>query len=263
MTKGKTLALDHLAGDPPPHFSPASEWVPWLRATLPLPAAKDGSHLLPGVVRWAYSLNEGDLLAVSPGLMDSSCRFESYARSLRNAAEECLDPRPWIEELLRLPLAAVGPRGALRLPEEAQAVLAGGKVLLRAESELPWHFEFHLERVARRRSPSKLSLVMAYLLPVLPGLQAMLPQDVVWALGLAAGDRLACQEHLGEARFEPWERAEPPKGRSVVELGPGGLLPLPDSWRFPWVSKVRLQVRLKGTPSTRATLQVTPWMVLE
>jgi hypothetical protein len=38
-----------------------------LRATLPVVTAEDGSPILPAFVLWAFSLNEGDLLAVSPG----------------------------------------------------------------------------------------------------------------------------------------------------------------------------------------------------
>ena len=55
------------------------------------------------------------------------------SESVRSAAEGCAHPWPFVEELLRLRMAAVGPRGALRLPEEAEALRTGGQALLRAE----------------------------------------------------------------------------------------------------------------------------------
>jgi hypothetical protein len=121
----------------PPRFSPAGCPVDQLYATLPALIARDGSPILPDFLLWAFSLNEGDLLAVSPEVVPAGAwRFLSYGERARSAADSCLHPWPHAEELLRLPMAAVGPSGALRLPEEAQA-LRGGSVLLRVEVDPP------------------------------------------------------------------------------------------------------------------------------
>ena len=79
----------------------------------------------------------------------------------------------------------------------------------------------------------ELLLEAGYLLPVLPGFQVMLPEDLLWVLDLEKGDQLACRQSLATADFEPCEWKKPPEGWQVVELGPGGLLALPDSLRVP------------------------------
>ncbi|MBW8875935.1 MAG: hypothetical protein JF614_13295 [Acidobacteria bacterium] len=249
--------------DPPPRFSPARNPVNRLRATLPVIAAEDGSPVLPGFILWAFALNEGDLLAVEPGPdPDRSCRFRSYAERVWSAQEGFAHPWPWVEELLRQRMAAVGPRGALRLPEEARARLACGQVLLRAESHA-WRDSFTLEPVGGRRLDPELLLQAGYLLPVLPGFQVMLPEDLLWMLDLEKGDRLACKPGLATADFEPCELKKPPEGWHGVELGPGGLLSLPDSLRVPSALKANAQVRLEVTLSPQATFRVTHWVGLE
>ncbi|MBW8874028.1 MAG: hypothetical protein JF614_03625 [Acidobacteria bacterium] len=249
--------------DPPPRFSPAHNPVNRLRATLPVITAEDGSPVLPGFILWAFSLNEGDLLAVSPGPDPvGSCRFLSYAERVWSAKEECSHPWPHVEELLRQRMAAVGPRGALRLPEEAQALLAGGQVLLRAESHA-WRGSFTLEPVGGRRLDPELFLEAGYLLPVLPGFQVMLPADLLWVLDIDKGDQLACKQSLATADFEPCELKKPPEGWQVVELGRGGLLALPESLRVPSALKPNAQVRLEVTLSPRAALRVRQWVGLE
>src|SRR5882724_5887706 len=116
-----------------PRFAPGGSPVVRWHATLPLVTAKDGSPILLPLVCWAFSLNEGDLLAVSPEVdLAGSWRFLSYGERVWNAADGCLHPWPYIEQLLRLPLAAVEPKGLLRLPEEAEALL-GGPLQLRVE----------------------------------------------------------------------------------------------------------------------------------
>ena len=50
----------------PSRFALAGNPVDHLRATLLVVTAPDGSPVLPGFLRWAFALNEGDLLAVSP-----------------------------------------------------------------------------------------------------------------------------------------------------------------------------------------------------
>ncbi|MGH7489079.1 MAG: hypothetical protein ACREMY_26270, partial [bacterium] len=117
--------------DRPPRFAPGGSPVVRWHATLPVVTAEDGSPILLPFVRWAFSLHEGDLLAGSPdAALAGSWRFLTYGARVWGAAEGCLHPWPYVEELLRLPMAAVESNGVLRLPEEAEA-LRGGPVQLR------------------------------------------------------------------------------------------------------------------------------------
>src|SRR5258708_25061378 len=129
---------------PPPRFSTENRPVNRLRAKLPLMAAEDGSPVLPRFVRWTFSLNEGDLLAVSPeaSAADAWC-FLSYGERVWSAGDGCLHPWPYIEELLRLPMAAMEPHGVIRLPDEALELRAGS-ALLRVEVD-PQGRDFTLE----------------------------------------------------------------------------------------------------------------------
>ncbi|HSS76992.1 MAG TPA: hypothetical protein VLV54_09625 [Thermoanaerobaculia bacterium] len=236
--------------------------VRW-HATLPGVTAEDGSPILLPFVRWAFSLNEGDLLAVSPEEDPAgSWRFLSYGERVWNAADGCLDPWPYIEELLHLPMAAVGPNGVLRLPEEAEA-LRGGRLQLRVEVD-PHARAFTVEPLNDRSIDAEWWLEAHYMLPILPGFQVMLPDDLLWELDLGKGDPLAYKASMALAEYEPWELKKPPEGRSLVELGPGGLLTLPDSLRIPPALEPNAQVRLRvifqnGFLSNRVTLEVRPW----
>jgi hypothetical protein len=245
--------------DTPPRFSPAGSPVDQLYATLPALTAPDGSPILPGFLLWAFSLNEGDLLALSAESAPAgSWRFLSYGERALRAADSCLNPWPHIEELLRLPMAAVGPNGVLRLPEEAEALRAG-PVLLRVEVDPHWQ-SFTLEPANGWPIALERHLKAHYLLPVLPGFRVMLPEDLLWVFDLGPGDQLACKTSLAMAEFEPLElKKKPPEGRRPVALGPGGLLTLPDSLRVASTLKPNAQVRLEVTFSNRVTFQVRPW----
>jgi len=91
-----------------------------LDAPLPL-AIENGAPVLPEAVLWALNLQEGDLLTVeSEG---SGILFHSYLCQLEFLLDVCAEPWPFIEPVLRKPMAAVGPNGTLRLPEAAAALL--------------------------------------------------------------------------------------------------------------------------------------------
>jgi hypothetical protein len=95
-----------------------------LDAALPL-EFENGFPVIPGTALWALNLQEGDLLTVEvescggPGIF----RFQSYLGNLEFLLDVCAEPWPYIEPLLREPMAAVGPRGTLLLPEEVAALL--------------------------------------------------------------------------------------------------------------------------------------------
>jgi len=232
--------------------------VRW-HATLPVVTAEDGSPILLSFVLWAFSLNEGDLLAVSPDAARAgSWRFLSYGERVWNAADGCLDPWPHIEELLRLPMAAVGPNGVLRLPVEAEE-LRTGSVLLRVEVD-PQGRAFTVEPLDQRSIDAEWFLEAHYVLPIQPGFQVMLPDDLMWVLDLGKGDQLAYETHLVLAEYVPWELKKPPEGHRLVELGPGGLLALPkEALGIPSALQPNARVGLKVTFSGGVTLQVRPY----
>jgi len=247
---------------PPPRFSTEDSPVNWLRATLPLFAADDGSPVLHRFVRWAFSLNEGDLLAVSPDAASAdSWRFVSYGRRVWNAADGCLHPWPYVEELLRLPMAAMEPHGVIRLPDEALELRAGS-ALLRAEVG-PQGRAFTLQPLGDRPIHLERFLQAQYLLPVLKGFRVMLPADMLWVLNLRPGEPLVCKPSLATAEFKPFELEENLKGRTVVELGTGGLLSLPDSLRVPSALRPNAKVRMKVTLASQVTFEVTQWVGLD
>jgi hypothetical protein len=243
--------------DPPPRFAPASNPVDQLHATLPVVSARDGSPLLPDFVRWAFALNEGDLLAVSPEEGQAGAfRFLSYSERAWSAAEACRDPWPYLEELLRRPMAALGPDGVLWLPQEAEALRAG-TVLLRVEADTQGR-SFTCEPLVDGMIERKQLLVAHYLLPVHPEFQVMLPEDLMWVFDLEKGSQLAYTAGLAMAEYESYELKKPPQGRSLTQLGPGGLLALPEPWRVSLVSKPNAQVRLDVTFASDMTLRLRP-----
>jgi hypothetical protein len=245
--------------DRPPRFPPGRSPVRWLgRSELPIFAAEGGRPVLPDLILWAFSLNEGDLLAVSREGSDGfRCRFRSYGEAVWTIADGIGDAWFYIKELLRLPMAAVGPHGALLLPKEAAALALRPRdpLLLRVES---WMGEgFTLEPSAGRRISPELSLQAHYLLPVEPGFQVRLPEDVVWALDLHPGDRLACKTSLATADFESLAQEEDLQGRSLAELGPGGALTLPDSLlETPGVLRPNPRVNLTVTLGQRVVFRI-------
>ena len=191
--------------------------------------AEDGSIRLPDIILWAFYLNEGDLLTVSRW-EDETPRytFQSYGKWLWINAEGMTHPWFYNEQMLRLPMAAVGPRGTLLLPDEAALALRPGDSLLLVAASEPWD-GFTLERAGKRRIFQKLCVHADYVVPVEEGAKLRLPEEVRWVLRLAEGDPLACETSMATADFEPFPPAEPSKDRSVVELGPGGILSLPES----------------------------------
>ncbi|HEV8583139.1 MAG TPA: hypothetical protein VGX68_29075 [Thermoanaerobaculia bacterium] len=189
--------------------------------------AEDGSLLLSKVILWAFRLNEGDLLTVSEveGADTFRCQFRSYGMGVSIIADGIGQPWPFIEKMLRQPMAAVGPQGALLLPEEAAPLAAPGGALLRVWPGL--EDGFSLEQAAGRISSPGLFLRATYALPLEDGCQVRLPEDVLWVLDLHEGDVLAYRTLLGMADFEPFARDEPLKGRGLADLRPGGALLLP------------------------------------
>jgi hypothetical protein len=241
----------------PPRFPPGdSRWL--LHAKLPIFVAEGGRPVLPDLLLWAFALNEGDLLAVSREEPERfRCRFRSYGQRVWSAAEGCSQPWTFIEELLRLPMAAVGPQGALLLPRAAAplALRPRDPLLLRVES---WIEEgFTLEPAAGRRISPSLCLEARYRLPVEAGFQVRLPEDLMWALDLQAADRLACKTSLATADFEPLAQEESLESRSLAELGPGGTLSLPDSLlETPAVLRPNPRVNLTVTLDQRTVLRI-------
>jgi hypothetical protein len=227
---------------------------------LSISTAEDGSLPLPRVILWAFGLNEGDLLTVSREEAETfRCRFRSYGEMVWTIVDGIGDPWHYVEPLLRRPMAAVGPRATLLLPEEAAplALLSRGAVLLVAAPALGDGFTLE-PADGRRISPPTLYLEAAYVLPVEDGCLLRLPQDVLWVLGLDEGDLLAYSSFLGTADFEPFAQGEPLKGRSLAELRSGGALLLPrpllHDLRPDW--RIRLTVSFDPEPSFRLTYYV-------
>jgi len=248
------------ADDRLPRFAAGHGPVVQWNATLPLIAAEDGSPILDPFVRWAFSLNEGDLLAVSPGVeADDSWRFLSYGERAWGAAGACDRPWPYLEELLRRPLAAVGANGVLRLPEEAEALRAG-QIMLHAEVEAHTR-AFTLRPPDDRRTDMDWLLEARYVLPILPGFQVMLPDDLLWILDLGKDDQLAYEVRLDLAEYEPWDLKAPPESRSLITLGPGGLLALPHALRVPAALKPNAKVGLKVIFWYGVKLEIRPEIV--
>lgn len=126
-----------------------------LDAPLPL-AIENGAPVLPEIVLRALNLQEGDLLTVeSEG---SGIFLQSYLCQLEFLLDVCAEPWPYIEPVLRKPMATVGPNGTLRLPEAAAVLLKPqeGTLILR-QLILPAGL-FKLQRTAGVPSPTATSL---------------------------------------------------------------------------------------------------------
>lgn len=246
---------------PPPRFAvdPSPIYGPPLRSELQIFAAENGSPIVPKVILWAFRLNEGDLLAVSREEAETfRCRFRSYSRAIWTIATSIRHPWPFIEPLLRLPMAALGSHGKLFLPDEAAALaLPAGESLLLVIEPVPGE-GFTLEPAAGRRPSFKLFLEAKYALPVESGSRVSLPEDVLWVLGLEEGDLLACKTSLATVDLEPYTQLEPLAGRSLAALGPGGTLSLPE----PFLRDLRREQRilLTVTFSPEPALRLTYWI---
>jgi hypothetical protein len=249
---------------PPFRFPFAPGPVRRLSADLPLEIV-DGSPVLPALLLWALSLNAGDLLIASPSRADRTAwTFASYREIVIGCAQACSHPWPFVEEaLLHGALAAVGAQGEIRLPEEAAALVhSGPPVRLRAEAD-PLRRQLVLSAGEEDQSrPAELFIEAEYRLPVEPGPRVTLPAEALWALGLAAGERLVAEALLADVRFAA-SAASPPgsHGRSLaVDLEPGGILALPDSLRVETVLRPQAQVRLVITVSPRPSFRITQWV---
>jgi hypothetical protein len=218
-----------------------------MAATIPL--ARDRAVSLPGPVLWTLSLNEGDLVAADLAEGEiSRLRFRSYGLRVRSAVESCDQPWPFVEEVLHLPLAAVGPAGALDLSSlgSHNPFQPGEPLLLKAEAGHgePW---FTLERAAGW-SALKLEAHALYRLRVEDGFQVLVPEDALWALCLSEGSAVTCKTILNT--FEGWIPTEELPGELRLEIGPGGALPLPETLReHPRLqpgSGIRFEVHLSG-----------------
>ena len=220
--------------------------------TTTVPLARDRAVSLPGPVLWALSLNEGDLVAADLAEGEfSRLRFRSYGRRVRSAMESCGQPWPFVEEVLHLPLAAVGPAGVLDLSSlgSRNPFQPGESLLLRAESGHgePW---FTLERAEGRRLALSLEAHALYRLRVEEGFQVLVPEDALWALCLSEGSAVTCKTILNT--IEGWISTEDrPPGELRLEIGPGGALPLPETPReHPRLqpgSGIRFEVHLSGS----------------
>jgi hypothetical protein len=217
---------------------------------MTLPLSPEGAVSLPGAILWALSLNEGDLVAAD--LVEdeiSRLRFRSYGRHVRSAMESCAHPWPFVEEVLRLLLAAVGPAGTLDLAGlgSRNPFQPGGSLLLRAEAGHgePW---FTLEPAAGWPA-LELEAHALYRLRVEAGFRVLVPEDALWALCLSEGSAVTCKTILNT--LEGWVSAEDRlPGEVRLEVGPGGALPLPETLRehsrLQPGSGIRFEVHLSG-----------------
>jgi hypothetical protein len=152
-------------------------------------------------------------------------------------------------------MAALGPNGVLRLPEEAEALLAG-TVLLRAEAASQGR-SFTCEPLVDGMIEREQLLKAHYHLPVHPGFQVMLPEDLMWVFDLEKGSQLAYKAGGAMAEYESYELKKPPQDRSLTQLGPGGLLALPEPWRV-CLAQANAQVRLDLTFASDMKFRLRP-----
>jgi hypothetical protein len=240
-----------------------------LIADLPLDVV-DGSPVLPDLLLWALSLNAGDLLIVSPsrGADRMEWVFASYREIVIGCAQSCTHPWPYVEEsLLYGRLAAVGVQGELRLPDEAAALVRPGCAVRLRKADDPLRRQFSLYSPQEERLRSSQFFVQAeYLLAVEPGLRVFLPEEALWALGLAAGERLVGEAYLADVRFAA-SAASPRVGgrgkRITVDLEADGSLALPESLRVETVLRPQARVRLIVTLSPRPEFTITQWLEID
>ncbi len=220
---------------------------------------ENGLPVLPDLVLWSLALSEGDLLTVRQGFGGQSHHFQSYLANLELVLDLVSQPWPYIEPMLRLPMAVIGARGTLLLPEEegASAVRKPGAVVLRTDRGTDDLFTLQMD--AEPPSSPFLFVVKEYTLPILSRDRVVLPEEALWLLGLQGGARLACKASLSQAEFEPASRAKSLKGLSWIDVEPDGTLPLPATLRRVLVEESipYTNVQLKLTPSGfRIQLQI-------
>ena len=187
-----------------------------MRVVMVLEPGEGGALILPGVVRWGLGLNEGDLLAVEEqtrprGLL----RFRGYAGRLRRLHEAVHHPWPFVEELLRMPMAAVGPAGALAMPEEI-AEQPRGPAVLRAWVDRGQR-GFTLEGPEEERRSSELWAQARYTLPLEPDGRVRLPADALWALSATEATIAVPESLFVTPRLKPGSRLA-----LILSVSPGG-----------------------------------------
>lgn len=199
------------------------------RSELPVRIGEDRSLRLPSAILWAFRLNEGDLLTVER-VEPRRYRFESYAGAVRGIVQMIGHPWPYIEKLLEVPMAAVGPRGELLLPQEAIA-LAGspGEQLRLIVEPGPAQNGFILEPAQKERISSKLLLEVRYVLSVVEG-YIRVPEDLLSILGVAEGSVLAYKTSLATVDFAAPGQSDSLIGRDLTALGRGRMLFLPEAF---------------------------------
>jgi hypothetical protein len=242
--------------DPVGPIDPPSPLFYWSgRSELPISFGEDGSLCLPEVILWAFRLSEGDLLTISRDRTEASCyRFEGYTQAVRTITEGIGHPWPYIEELLRLQMAAIGPRGTLSFPEEAAALSRPSEESLRLVVE-PGLFQrsFRLEP-AESTVSAHLCLEIRYVLSVEKG-YVRVPDDL---RSIASLDEklLAYETGLGTVDFDI--PSEPLGSQDLACLGPDGTLLLPPAFlrdlKAEW--QVLLSARIASKPSFRLSYYV-------
>jgi hypothetical protein len=225
------------------------------RSELPISFGDDGSFRLPEVILWAFRLDEGNLLTLSRDTTEASCfRFESYTQALRTITEGIGRPWPYIEELLRLPMVAIGPRGRLSFQEEAAALSRPPGESLRLVVEPgPFQRSFRLEP-AESEVSAHLCLEIRYVLPVEKG-YVRVPDDL---RSIASLDEklLAYETGLGTVDFDI--SSEPLGNRDLTCLGPDGSLLLPKA--FLRDLKAEWQVLLSASVAPKLSFRLSHYV---
>jgi len=254
----------------PPFFAEYSPVIS-MQAVFPLTVGANGTALLPGEVRWALSLNPGDLLLAEwDQVMLDRFKFQSYLENIRTIAGAYTPPWPWIEKLLAIPMAAVTAEGGLLLPKAAAVLLGrhpGTRQLLQAgvQAGRRW-FTVQMQQPDQRQRPDEIHLEARHALDVEPGFRVTLPADVLWALALSAGDVLVCESRLATADLRALagqleKSGGKLAGRRLIEIEPGGKLSLPDAVRVPAILKPGARINLRTTlGKDEASLRLTPAM---
>jgi bifunctional DNA-binding transcriptional regulator/antitoxin component of YhaV-PrlF toxin-antitoxin module len=252
----------------PPFFAEYSP-VYSMQSAFPLTVGPDGTALLPGEVRWALSLNPGDLLLAEwDQVMHDRFTFQSYAEKIRTAADAFTQPWPWIEKFLAMPMAAVTATGGLLLPKAAAVLLGkqpGTRQLLRAgvDAGRRW-FSVQMQEPDQRQIPEEIRLEARHTLDVEPGFRVTLPADVLWALSLSEGDVLVCESRLATADLRALagflEKSQGKlQGRRLMEIEPGGKLSLPDAVCIPAIREPGAWIDLRTSLwKGEASLRLTP-----
>ena len=234
---------------PPFHSRFARGAVRVLSADVPLEIV-GGNPVLPEILRWALSLNEGDLLiaSASEGFESVEWKFACYLDRVEQAIETYSQPWRAIEEMvLSGRMAQVGRNGTLVLPREGAW---DEPISLRAEDRLDSFL------VAAKKSSERFFVEARYTLPLAAGPRVTLPAEALWALGLSPGDQLKGEAFLAELRVGP----RLGYGKSIeLELELGGVLRLPDFLSLLGEDKPEANAHLIVTLSPQPAFRITQW----